>query len=71
MKTVLLAAAAMAFAATMPQVSAFACDTGSGPGLSRTAGGVVSGTPSGMPHYQWQYHYDHHAQWVGSWVLVN
>ncbi len=57
MKTLLLAATAIAFAAVMNLSPAWAADPQNG--------------ASGTWHYEWQYHYvGHHPHYQGDWVLV-
>jgi hypothetical protein len=69
MKSVIIAAAAgLAIAVHLP--AALACDSSSGPGMSRVAENAAAGASSRMPHYEWQYHYGHHAHFEGHWVLV-
>jgi Spy/CpxP family protein refolding chaperone len=61
MKTVLLAAAAVACAATANLSPASATNAPTG----------TSGATTGTPHYEWQYHYvGHHPRYEGHWVLV-
>jgi len=57
MKSLLFAAAALAFTATAYLTPASAAQYG---------------TPStGTPHYEWQYHYTgHHPRYTAGWVLV-
>lgn len=74
MKTLLLAATAVAFAAAVNLSPASAAKL-----LAPTPGEVFpqiggSGSPAneaGNPHYEWQYRYvGHHPRYEGHWVLV-
>jgi len=58
MKSLLLAGAAMIFAATANLSPAPAATL------------VASGTAAGTSHYEWQYHYGKKARFEGHWVLV-
>ncbi len=56
MKSLLLAATAVVFAATV--------------NLSPASAAMPTGTAAGTPHYEWQYHYGKKARFEGHWVLV-
>lgn len=71
MKTMMLAAAAMTFAAAMNPAVTLAAEpsTGNRYAMSQIAAQQAS-NPSMSPRYEWQYHYGHHAQFEGHWVLA-
>ena len=65
MKSLLIAAAAVAFMAVANPSSASAAKL-----LAPTPGQVFSQSTR-APHYEWQYHYvGRHARYEGQWVLV-
>lgn len=75
MKTLLLAATAVAFAAAANLSSASAAGPkASGnawPGVPPTLGSELPGSATGGRHYEWQYGYvGHHPRFQGHWVLV-
>ena len=75
MKSLLLAATALVFAATVNLSPAAATEpNGNGnawPDYGQTAGSGTSGTVTRTPHYEWQYHYvGRHPRWRGHWALV-
>ena len=76
MKTLLLAASLLAFAATVDLSPALATEPASslgnaGPGLPQTAGGEARSGAAARPYDQRQYHYaGRHARLEGHWVLV-
>ena len=61
MKSLLLAATAVVFAATV-NLSPAAAASPPAP--------APAGTATGTPHYEWQYHYGRKARFEGHWVLV-
>ena len=61
MKSLLPAATAMVFAATVNLSPASAASP---------PAPAPAGTVTGTPHYEWQYHYGKKARFEGHWVLV-
>jgi hypothetical protein len=61
MKSLLLAATAVVFAATA-NLSPASAATLFAP--------APAGTATATPHYEWQYHYGKKARFEGHWVLV-
>ena len=61
MKSLLLAATAIVFAATATLSPASAATP-----FAANSAGITTGTP----HYEWQYHYGKKARFEGHWVLV-
>ncbi len=72
MKTMVLAAAAVALTAAVNSASALAgvpvADNASA--VSRTAENQTPGRWANQQHYKWQYHYGRKAQFEGQWVPV-
>ena len=71
MKTMMLAAAALALATAANSASTLAADPSAGGGYaqSQTAEQRSVDRPAG-PHYEWQYQYGKHGSFEGHWVLV-
>ncbi len=72
MKTIMLAAAAVALTAAVNSGSALAgvpvAHTASA--VSRTAENQMPSQSVNQQHYEWQYHYGRKAQFEGQWVPV-
>jgi hypothetical protein len=71
MKTMMLAAAAVIWAAAVnsPSALAEAPKAGGGSAMNQTAE-MQPPNRSMSPRYVWEYHYGHHGQFEGHWVLA-
>jgi hypothetical protein len=71
MKTMMLAAAALALATAANPASTLAADPSASSGYAQPqTAGQRSTDRSAAPHYEWQYQYGKHGSFEGHWVLV-